>query len=245
MRYPTSAQLDTSLSSVHVQSRVWVEDINMKGGTNCTPGTRSAPRVIYEKSCIEDVPVFYPTMEDMALPFETFIEKVEDRIAAVGIAKIVPPPGWTPRAQGYENLADIIVPNPIKQRVTGSRGVYQAFNIEMPSMSLSKFKEVACAPEHQPHKRNLDGSLETLERAYWKNVTHTPPLYGADGMGTLFDKSVKVLHATARKPDIPFRQRSSGHHEGFESLLEENRERSADNNSCRASDQRFGLWNAI
>ena len=63
-------------------------------------------------------------------------------------------------------------------------------------------------------------------------------------MGTLFDESVKVLHATARKPDVSFRQRSSGHYELFESLLEENRERGADTNSCRASDNYSGMWNA-
>ena len=65
-----------------------------------------------------EVPVFYPTMEDMNRPFEAFIEKHERKIGAVGLAKIVPPPGWSPRPQGtpgYEQDPDITIERCIKQ----------------------------------------------------------------------------------------------------------------------------------
>eukprot|EP00854_Cymbomonas_tetramitiformis_P015196 gene15196-17976_t len=39
----------------------------------------------------ENVPVFYPTMEDMQGNMEDYIEKVEDQFAHIGICKIVPP----------------------------------------------------------------------------------------------------------------------------------------------------------
>ena len=70
------------------------------------------------------MPVFYPTMEDMNKPFEDFIEKHERKIGTIGLAKIVPPPGWSPRPQGtpgYEQDPDITIERCIKQ--VGSRGL--------------------------------------------------------------------------------------------------------------------------
>ena len=67
---------------------------------------------------VTEVPVFYPTMEDMNKPFEAFIEKHERKIGTIGLAKIVPPPGWSPRPQGtpgYEQDPDITIERCIKQ----------------------------------------------------------------------------------------------------------------------------------
>lgn len=136
-------------------------------------------------------PVFYPTLEDMRRPFEEFIERIEDKIADIGICKIVPPEGWTPRPDGYSGLDDIVIPKPIRQLVTGSKGIFQAVHMEKKSMVLSEFRELANSPENQPPARLEKADPESVERAFWKNVTHSPPLYGADGVGTLFDSSIE------------------------------------------------------
>ena len=59
-------------------------------------------------------PVFYPTMADMRGSFEKYIESIEEDIEEFGIGRIVPPAGWTPRQEGYDNI-DFTVDQPIKQ----------------------------------------------------------------------------------------------------------------------------------
>ena len=49
-------------------------------------------------------PVFYPTMADMRGSFEAYIESIEEDLEEFGIGRIVPPAGWTPRAQGYDDI---------------------------------------------------------------------------------------------------------------------------------------------
>ena len=49
-------------------------------------------------------PVFYPTMAEMRGSFEAYIESIEDQLEEFGIGRIVPPPGWTPRAGGYDDI---------------------------------------------------------------------------------------------------------------------------------------------
>ena len=36
-----------------------------------------------------------------------------------------------------------------------------------------------------------EGSIDELERKFWKNITFNPPIYGADVPGTIYDKDVK------------------------------------------------------
>jgi hypothetical protein len=49
-------------------------------------------------------PVSYPTMADMRGSFEAYIESIEEDLEEFGIGRIVPPAGWTPRAQGYDDI---------------------------------------------------------------------------------------------------------------------------------------------
>lgn len=65
-------------------------------------------------------------------------------------------------------------------------------HIEQKSLTVAEFREIASAPENQPPARFNTGNAEDIERAFWKHVTHSAPLYGADGIGSLFDESVKV-----------------------------------------------------
>ena len=48
--------------------------------------------------------MFYPTMAEMRGSFEAYIESIEDQLEEFGIGRIVPPPGWTPRAGGYDDI---------------------------------------------------------------------------------------------------------------------------------------------
>ncbi|GFR48996.1 hypothetical protein Agub_g11015 [Astrephomene gubernaculifera] len=136
-----------------------------------------------------ECPVLYPTLEDLKKPFEAYIEKHEKKIAEAGIAKIVAPEGWTPRRQGYPDDLDFTIERPIRQHVTGSRGLFRGLYIEQKPMSLRHdFRPMALAPDNQPPPADTPADLE---RRYWRNVTLRPPLYGADVAGSLFDEDCK------------------------------------------------------
>ena len=63
----------------------------------------------------QEVPVFHPTLRDVNGSWEAYIESIERRFAHVGLAKIVPPKGWTPRKAGYSEDFDFDIPRPIRQ----------------------------------------------------------------------------------------------------------------------------------
>lgn len=63
----------------------------------------------------QEVPVFHPTLRDINGSWEAYIESIERRFAHVGLAKIVPPKGWTPRKAGYSDDFDFPIPRPIRQ----------------------------------------------------------------------------------------------------------------------------------
>ncbi|KAG1659341.1 hypothetical protein FOA52_008395 [Chlamydomonas sp. UWO 241] len=128
-------------------------------------------------------------MEDSS--FEAYIEKHERRIAAVGLAKIIPPAGWQPRSGGeggdYTGV-NCRTTRCIKQVATGSRGMLRFLLVEQKPMCLQKdFVPEATASDNQP------GSDEAavVERNYWRGITLRPPKYGADISGSLFDDSCK------------------------------------------------------
>ena len=62
----------------------------------------------------QEVPVFHPTLRDVNGSWEAYIESIERRFAHVGLAKIVPPKGWTPRKAGYSDDFDFPIPRPIR-----------------------------------------------------------------------------------------------------------------------------------
>lgn len=133
-------------------------------------------------------PVFYPTMADMRGSFEKYIESIEEDIEEFGIGRIVPPAGWTPRQEGYDNI-DFTVDQPIKQHATGRKGLFRTLLVEQKPLSIKNdFKPAAMLKENLPSEAALkDTSI--LEREFWKKVTYNPPTYCADVAGSLFDKS--------------------------------------------------------
>jgi jumonji domain-containing protein 2 len=139
-----------------------------------------------------DCPTFYPTMAEMEGSFEAYLSKIEKKFAHIGLAKIVPPDGWTARKAGYQSrsLPDFEIPRPIRQIGTGKRGLYRTLLIEQKGMTLKGgFEQMATDPLNSPPK---GADPETLERKFWQLITLKPPLYGADVPGSLFDENLKV-----------------------------------------------------
>ncbi|GFX30025.1 probable lysine-specific demethylase 4B [Trichonephila clavipes] len=136
------------------------------------------------------IQVFRPTMEEFK-NFSQCIEKIESQGAhKAGLAKIIPPDGWTPRKNGYDNI-DLIIPAPIIQDVTGSQGLYQQINIQRKAMTVKEFKVLA---NNKKYSTPAHFDYEDLERKYWKNITFNAPIYGADVSGSLYDKNVEEFN---------------------------------------------------
>ncbi|XP_055940867.1 lysine-specific demethylase 4C-like [Argiope bruennichi] len=136
------------------------------------------------------IQVFRPTMEEFK-NFSQYIEKIESLGAhKAGLAKIIPPEGWTPRKKGYDNI-DLIIPAPISQEVTGSQGLYQQLNIQIKAMTVKEFEQIANSSRYAT-PTHFD--YEDLERKYWKNITFNSPIYGADVSGSLYDDDVNEFN---------------------------------------------------
>uniref|UniRef100_A0A0A9XHP2 [histone H3]-trimethyl-L-lysine(9) demethylase n=1 Tax=Lygus hesperus TaxID=30085 RepID=A0A0A9XHP2_LYGHE len=134
------------------------------------------------------IQTFRPTWDEFK-DFSKYIQYIESCGAhKAGLAKIIPPPEWKPRAGGYDvSNIDIKIPAPICQVVTGKQGLYQQINIQKKPMTVPEYQRLAssakyCTPPHD--------DFEELERKYWKNISYSPPIYGADVSGTLTDDNV-------------------------------------------------------
>ena len=149
-----------------------------------------------------DVPVFHPTLKEMEAGLEAYVSRIERRAGGAGLAKIVPPKGWTPRKAGYGGGWDVPIQRPIRQHATGTRGLYRTLLIETrPLTGNGTFKAAALAEEAvlPPAERlptaaearadpaALGAALAARERRFWRSVTLTPPVYGADVPGSLWD----------------------------------------------------------
>ncbi|KAI5640820.1 jmjC domain, hydroxylase domain-containing protein [Phthorimaea operculella] len=135
------------------------------------------------------IQVFRPTWEEFK-DFNKYIQYMESKGAhKAGLAKVIPPPEWVPRKNGYDlDDLNITIPAPICQVVTGKQGLFQQINIQKKSMNVKQFAVLAnstkyCTPRHS--------SYDDLERKYWKNVTYVAPIYGADVNGSITDPDVK------------------------------------------------------
>ncbi|XP_066940140.1 uncharacterized protein [Macrobrachium rosenbergii] len=146
---------------------------------------------VREKSKMGDHPkimVFRPTWDEFK-DFKTYIEYIESQGAPkAGLAKIIPPPEWCPRKQGYDlESLDLTIPAPICQVVTGKQGLYQQINIQKKAMTVREFSKLANSDRYRTPRHT---SFEDLERKYWKNITYVSPIYGADVSGSITDEDV-------------------------------------------------------
>ncbi|KAK7080556.1 Lysine-specific demethylase 4B [Halocaridina rubra] len=132
--------------------------------------------------------VFRPTWEEFK-NFATYVEYIESQGAhKAGLAKIIPPPEWCPRKQGYDlESLDLVIPAPICQVVTGKQGLYQQINIQKKAMTVLEFNKLANSDRYRTPRHS---SFEDLERKYWKNITYVSPIYGADVSGSITDDDV-------------------------------------------------------
>ncbi|XP_051987021.1 lysine-specific demethylase 4A-like isoform X2 [Xyrauchen texanus] len=129
---------------------------------------------------------FHPTKDEFK-DFNRYIAYMESRGAhRAGMAKVVPPKDWKPR-RTYDDIDDLVISTPIQQVVTGQSGLFTQYNIQKKPMTVREFRKTAntdkfCNPRY--------ADFDELERKYWKNLTFSPPLYGADVSGTLYDPDV-------------------------------------------------------
>lgn len=139
---------------------------------------------------VPKIQVFRPTWEEFK-DFNNYIIQIEKSGAhKAGLAKIVPPPEWKPRADGYDMsvIGEIEIPAPISQVVQGKQGVYQVFNIQKNSMKVKDFMRLANSAKHVTPS-HFD--YQDLDRKYWRNISYCPPIYGADVSGSLTDPDVE------------------------------------------------------
>ena len=52
------------------------------------------------------IPVFRPTLEEMAVGLQQYIETIEPQVQPHGLCKIVPPEGWWTTKPNYRELID-------------------------------------------------------------------------------------------------------------------------------------------
>ncbi|XP_046554657.1 uncharacterized protein LOC124263971 [Haliotis rubra] len=157
------------------------------GGSSATSGTSSGGSS-GGSSSIPKIMVFRPTMEEFS-NFPKYMEYIESQGAhKAGLAKVIPPPEWKPRRNGYDDV-NITIPAPITQMVTGCQGLYTQFNIQKKSLTVREFEKLANSDRYKT-PNHFD--YEELERKYWKNVTFGSPIYGSDISGSLYDEDQKL-----------------------------------------------------
>ncbi|XP_075164890.1 lysine demethylase 4A [Haematobia irritans] len=151
---------------------------------------------------------FRPSYEEFK-NFSSYIEYIESRGAHLaGLAKIIPPPEWRPRKEGYDiDNINMTIPAPISQVVSGKQGEYQQINVLKRSMTLRQFKDLADSERYQTPK-HFD--YDDLERKYWKNVTYIAPLYGADIKGSLSDSDLNVWNIDRLETILDYVNRDYG-----------------------------------
>ena len=177
-----------------------------------------------------ECPLLRASWDDLQRPFDAFVERHEDAIEAAGCCLIRGPEGWTPRKDGYAFVAPgggapcACGPEPPAQvpaiRQHGARGgaASGAFVMSMERagrrQSIAEFAAACSSARPQPPAGALaDGDLPTLERAFWKSVALSPPLYGADVPGSLWDTDAPGPGWSVRHLDTLLRRqvKSAGH----------------------------------
>lgn len=144
-----------------------------------------------------ECPVFHPTLEEFDGSeggFYSYVLKIEQTLLAegnnVGMCKIIPPQGWNYKKIDINELSKhLIIRNPIRQGITGGAGVFNMNLCELKDMTLNDFIAIA-------NKNECINTYEEREKLFWKtlglNVGWEDAVYGADMVGSLFDKEQKT-----------------------------------------------------
>jgi hypothetical protein len=114
--------------------------------------------LLKEERCVK-MPEFQLTWHDMRAGLEATCEKYEAELAEFGIGKFIPPAGWSPRKAGYDDL-DLLIPRPIRQNMTGGKGIFRSFLVEEKPLRLKdQFAYVATFFSPTPFFRAVRASL--------------------------------------------------------------------------------------
>lgn len=152
---------------------------------------------------MKQVPTFRPSWEEFQ-NFSKFVESLYPKCQHVGLAKIIPPPGWkpikqfhtqTPRLKLYDeqfDFDDIIIPSPIKQYVSGSKGCYQLKVEVRKPMSIRQLQKEALVEEAKlvsQLSKNLgnESLFDHVQTVFWKNIRFSAATYGSDTEGNFFE----------------------------------------------------------
>lgn len=166
------------------------------------------------------IPIFKPSF-DQFKDFYNFIKSINSYGMQSGIVKIIPPKEWLDLQQEQDNseiLSNIEIGNPIQQQISGEKGIYLIQNIEknkkfnllqwknlslnypLPNSTVytdnlikfNNFNDLINNLNNSDSQFNDKERLIFLENYYWKSLNFTTPLYGADTVGTVFSKDLKI-----------------------------------------------------
>uniref|UniRef100_A0A8R1HS45 [histone H3]-trimethyl-L-lysine(9) demethylase n=1 Tax=Caenorhabditis japonica TaxID=281687 RepID=A0A8R1HS45_CAEJA len=127
--------------------------------------------------------------------FSRYIKKIEHCAGHLkaGIAKIVPPEGWTPRPsrKDFSDVDDYEINQPARESIEAMEkpGAFFKRNITFKrKMPVKEFRNLANSAPYRNPQPNLRG--EKLEQHYFSNILKGEPIYGADTEGSFYDESV-------------------------------------------------------
>lgn len=135
---------------------------------------------------MDSVMVFKPKWDEFK-DFKKYVLHMEARGAHLaGVAKIIPPPEWKPRKNGYDiaNMS-IDIPKPILQVVTGDQGFYQQMSIQEKKLTVQQYRDLT---NQAQYRTPTHANYEELENIFWREITNAVSIYGTDIDCSLFDE---------------------------------------------------------
>ncbi|KAF6776844.1 hypothetical protein AHF37_03928 [Paragonimus kellicotti] len=131
---------------------------------------------------VPEIPVYEPTVEEFH-DFNDCVSKIEELGAHhVGLCKVIPPPGWVARTNGYNDIDSMVVDKPICQITYGSRGIFMQDIKPTRTLSFKEFKDLA---NSDPYRTPQHRDWNHIEKKYWSSISTGRPLYGANVSGSL------------------------------------------------------------
>eukprot|EP01080_Neovahlkampfia_damariscottae_P010790 gene10790-3407_t len=141
---------------------------------------------------LKQLPVLYPTMEEFE-DFSSYILKIQNVGMEFGCIKIVPPKEWRPSTdlkdntfECYDekfNVSDMEI-NPVLQKLSGKRGIFQVSPEKQSEFKVLEFKEKSESIEPQTKK------VEEIDAQFWRGLNLDTPLYAYDIPKSFFKPGV-------------------------------------------------------
>ncbi len=131
---------------------------------------------------IPSCPVLRPTLKQFS-DFQGYVQEAERLYGHThGMVKVVPPPGYVgTRKLTLKELDNVVLNSPIEQNAYGRGGLYEMLLIQKKSLRVKQYRRKV----EQFDSLTLGKTAEQVEELFWKNISYSPPLYGADMMGSI------------------------------------------------------------